>query len=229
MGVRDNLLRVRERVYRAALRAGRDPERIKIIAVSKQVKAPLIEEVLQTGITDLGENRVQELKAKMSQFPPGINWHMIGRLQTNKVKYIVDKVALIHSLDRWKLAEEINRRAEQCQARVPVLVQVNVAGEDSKAGLATGEVRDFLEDLGQLPQLQVQGLMTIAPYVTNPEEARPYFKELRLLARRLDAGDLPGVGMEHLSMGMSGDFEVAVEEGASIVRLGSAVFGRRSD
>lgn len=228
LDVRDNMQRVRERVCRAAARAGRDPGKITIIAVTKQVDVSRIREALEAGITDLGENRVQEMTAKMSELPPGLRWHMIGHLQTNKVKYVVGRVDLIHSLDRWNLAVEINRQAEKLGVDARVLVQVNVSGEQSKFGISPGEAQDFLDALGDLKRIKVQGLMTIAPYVENPEEARPYFRELRLLARRLGENAAPGTCLDYLSMGMTGDFEVAVEEGANMIRLGTAIFGART-
>lgn len=177
-------------------------------------------EVVQQGIMDLGENRVQEMTGKITALPPDINWHMIGHLQTNKVKYVVGRVALIHSLDRWSLAEEINRRAVKVGLVTRVLVQVNTSGERTKQGLAPGELPDFLAALRDLPQISVYGLMTIAPYAENPEEVRPYFRALRFLAAKHN--------LKHLSMGMTNDFEVAVEEGADMLRLGTAIFGSRN-
>ncbi|WP_243131641.1 YggS family pyridoxal phosphate-dependent enzyme [Desulfallas thermosapovorans] len=218
-GVEENLQRVRERVRLAAARSGREPRQIKIIAVTKGVEVPRVREVVQQGITDLGENRVQEMTGKITALPPDINWHMIGHLQTNKVKYVVGRVALIHSLDRWSLAEEINRRAVKVGVAVGVLVQVNTSGERTKQGLTPGELPDFLTALRDLPRITVHGLMTIAPYARNPEEVRPYFRELRLLAAKHK--------LKHLSMGMTNDYEVAVEEGADMLRLGTAIFGTR--
>lgn len=212
--------RVRERVRLAAARSGREPQQIKIIAVTKGVEVPRMREVVQQGIMDLGENRVQEMTGKITALPPDINWHMIGHLQTNKVKYVVGRVALIHSLDRWSLAEEINRRAVKVGLVTRVLVQVNTSGERTKQGLAPGELPDFLAALRDLPQISVYGLMTIAPYAENPEEVRPYFRALRFLAAKHN--------LKHLSMGMTNDFEVAVEEGADMLRLGTAIFGSRN-
>ncbi|SFR14432.1 YggS family pyridoxal phosphate-dependent enzyme [Desulfoscipio geothermicus] len=219
MGVRENLQQVQERINAAAARAGRDPAQIKIIAVTKQVQVPEIKEVVDAGIVDLGENRVREMTGKMTELPPEVRWHMIGHLQTNKVKYIMGRVELIHSLDRWNLAEEIDRRAGKLGVKMPVLVQVNTSGEKSKFGLSSGELPDFLAALADLPNVAVKGLMTIAPYVDNPEEVRPFFRELRLLAQKFN--------LKHLSMGMTNDFEVAVEEGADMLRLGTVLFGSR--
>lgn len=219
MGVRENLQQVKEKIRLAAVRSGRDLEKIKIIAVTKRVEVSRIREVLEQGIPDLGENRAQEMTEKIPVLPAGLHWHMIGHLQTNKVKYVVGVVDLIHSLDSWNLAKEINRQAVKLGVVARVLVQVNISGEITKYGLAPGELHDFLVALRDLPQIAVQGLMTVAPQVQNPEEVRPYFKELRLLA--------VGYNLEHLSMGMSNDFEVAVEEGADMLRLGTAIFGSR--
>jgi len=219
LGIRENLQQVQERINAAAARAGRDPGQIKIIAVTKQVQVPEIKEVVDAGIVDLGENRVREMTGKMAELPPEVRWHMIGHLQTNKVKYIMGRVELIHSLDRWNLAEEIDRRAGKLGVKMPVLVQVNTSGEKSKFGLSSGELPDFLAALADLPNVAVKGLMTIAPYVDNPEEVRPFFRELRLLAQKFN--------LKHLSMGMTNDFEVAVEEGADMLRLGTVLFGSR--
>ncbi|AGL02944.1 YggS family pyridoxal phosphate-dependent enzyme [Desulfoscipio gibsoniae] len=221
MGIRENLQQVREKVRLAAARAGRDLQQIKIIAVTKRVEVSRMREVVQQSIVDLGENRVQELIDKINALPADINWHMIGHLQTNKVKYIVGRVNLIHSLDSWSLAEEIHRRAVNLEVTTRVLVQVNTSGEKTKYGISPEELADFLAALRDLPQISVQGLMTIAPYAQNPEEVRPYFRELRLLATAHN--------LEHLSMGMTNDFEVAVEEGADMLRLGTAIFGSRAN
>ncbi len=226
MGVRENLHRVRERVRLAAARAGRDPREIKIIAVTKQVPVPSIKEALKAGIADLGENRVQEMTAKMAELPAGVRWHMIGHLQTNKVKHVVGRVELVHSLDSLHLAREIDRRSGRLGVVTRALVQVNVAGEESKFGVSPAELPDFLVALQELERVEVCGLMTIAPYVEDPEEVRPVFRELRRLARRLD-GRVPRVRLNHLSMGMTNDFEVAVEEGSDMLRLGTAIFGAR--
>ncbi|MDD4169116.1 MAG: YggS family pyridoxal phosphate-dependent enzyme [Desulfotomaculaceae bacterium] len=221
-----NLNRVQERINNAARRAGRLPEEIKLIAVTKTVPPETIKEALNCGVNRFGENRVQELILKYPELPPGTEWHLIGHLQTNKVKKIIGKVALIHSLDRWSLAEEISRVAIKNDIVARVLVQVNVAGENTKHGLSLLEAEDFVSSVVPLPGLEVQGLMTIAPWTENPEEVRPVFRQLRELAVRIKASKI-GAHMEYLSMGMSGDFEVAVEEGANILRIGTALFGKR--
>lgn len=226
MTVEDSLRRVRRRIIEAARRAGRDPGEITLVAVSKTVAAPVIKEALALGVKDLGENRVQELIQKQPLLPAGLNWHFIGHLQTNKVKKIIDKVSLIHSLDRWTLAEEISRAARGLSRPVQVLVQVNVAGEETKHGLDPGRTEDFVRQAAQLPGLEIRGLMTMAPWCADPEEVRPVFRKTMDLARQLKER-VPGVKMDCLSMGMTGDFEVAVEEGATILRVGTAIFGGR--
>jgi len=224
-----NLKEVREEIDRAARRAGRNPAEVQLVAVTKTVSADRIIPVVQEGVVHLGENRVQELTDKYPLLP-GVKWHLIGHLQTNKVKYIIDKVHLIHSLDRWALAEELNKRAHTGGTINPlaVLVQVNVSGEASKFGLEPNLVPDFVKEAAALPGLRIMGLMTMAPYETDPERVRPVFRGLRLLAREVDRMGIPGVLMKHLSMGMSNDFPVAIEEGATIIRVGSSIFGART-
>ncbi|AVX20985.1 hypothetical protein SAMN02745885_00492 [Carboxydocella sporoproducens DSM 16521] len=214
-----NLARVREEIRTAALRAGRRPEEITLVAVSKTVPPEGIQAALAAGVTDLGENRVQELLAKQPELPPGLRWHLIGTLQTNKVKYIIDRIHLLHSLDRWELAREISKRASARGLVLKALIQVNVSGEETKHGLAPGDVPVFYREVQELPGLQIEGLMTMAPFVADAEQARPYFRQLRELAREL--------GLKHLSMGMSNDYQVAIEEGATLVRIGSDIFGAR--
>lgn len=226
LSVLENLNRVRERMNAAACRAGRDPGGIKLVAVTKTVPVAIIKEALSGEITCLGENRVQEFLQKYPQLPPELEWHFIGHLQTNKVKKIIGKINLIHSLDRWPLAEEIHRAACEAGRVVRVLVQVNAAGEETKYGLSLAEAEDFVAEASRLSGLEVCGLMTIAPWCKNPEEVRPIFRQVRELARRM--GDrVQGVKLEILSMGMTGDFEVALEEGANILRIGTAIFGER--
>ncbi len=222
-----NIKSVLEKVRTAAAKANRDPAEIKIVAVTKTVPVEWIREAVDAGLTVLGENRVQELTAKYP-LVEGVEWHLIGHLQSNKVKYIVDKVSLIHSLDSLSLAEEINKRMLPLGRVMDVLVQVNVADEDTKFGISPAETRDFIDAVRQLPGLKIKGLMTIGPYVEEPEEVRPVFRKLRMLAEELKTIGLPGVEMNHLSMGMSNDYIIAVEEGATLLRLGSALFGPRN-
>lgn len=223
-----NVEQVRQKVAAAALRAGRNPADITIIAVSKTRTVDEIRQVLAAGMTHLGENRVQELKEKWPELQgSGATWHLIGSLQTNKAKLAVDMADLIHSLDRESLAEELAAQAGRRGVPCKALVQVNVSGEDSKHGITPQELPDFLRRIGQRGGVQVQGLMTMAPLDDDPEAARPHFRRLRELAEQVRSLGLPAISMQHLSMGMSGDFEVAVEEGATLVRVGTAIFGTR--
>jgi hypothetical protein len=226
LGVRENLARVWEQVARAALKTGRDPGSVKLVAVTKNVSLEVMQEALAAGIKVFGENRVQELVAKQPRLPGDIEWHMIGHLQTNKVKYIIGKVSLIHSLDSLRLAREICRRARERGLVAEVLVQVNISGEETKYGVPPGEVKSFIEEVAGLEGVRVRGLMTIAPFVSDPEQVRPVFRELNRMAGWLKR-ELPGLPLDYLSMGMSNDFTVAVEEGANIIRVGSAIFGPR--
>lgn len=228
MSVLENLSRVRERIRLAALRAGRPYEEIRLVAVSKNVGVDRIKEALAGGITSFGENRAQELLKKYPQLPPELEWHFIGHLQTNKVRKVVGHISLLHSLDRWSLAEEMHRVASETGKEVQALVQVNVAGEESKHGISPAEAEDFVGEVNTLRGIRLRGLMTMAPECDDPVEIRYVFRQTRELSRLLEER-IPGLQMEYLSMGMSGDFEVAVEEGANILRLGTAVFGRRHE
>ena len=223
MDVRVNLQQVKERIARAAYRAGRDPRDITLVAVTKTVSAEIARQVYACGTKELGENRVQELQKKYPLLPMDTVWHMIGHLQTNKIKYIIDKTALIHSLDRMSLADEINRQALLLGKTVQVLVEVNISGEGSKFGIPICEAVEFVKCVNCLPGLTLRGLMTMAPYTDNPEEVRPVFRELKELSKRISK-EATGINMDLLSMGMTNDFEVAVEEGATIVRIGTAIF-----
>lgn len=220
-----NLQRVREEIARAARRAGRDPAEIKIVAVSKGVPVAAIRTAQALGLTVFGESRVQEFVRKYREIGDQVEWHFVGYLQRNKVKYLLGRVQLIHSLDRWNLAVELDRRGVKRGVVFDTLVQVNIAREPGKHGLYEEEVRDFLAAAAGLAGVRVRGLMTLAPYVEDPEEARPVFRRLRELAGQ--CRDVPGVTVEFLSMGMTQDFAVAVEEGANLVRIGTAIFGFR--
>ncbi len=223
-----NLLNVSARIKKAAERSGRSVDDILLIAVSKTVSAEVMKIVLQKNIKHFGENRVQELLEKYDILKEGCNWHFIGRLQTNKVKYIVDKVSMVHSVDRFGLAEEVQKRAEACNRVIDVLVQANISGENTKAGLPPEEIIPFLKRVACFPNIRVKGLMTIAPYAENPEEIRWVFRALKNISVDIDRENIDNIVMQYLSMGMSQDFEVAVEEGANIVRVGSSIFGRRN-
>ncbi len=228
-GARDiqrRLHAVREAIAAAARRSGRDPDDVILIGATKGVAAEAIREAIAAGLGHLGENRAQELARKHRELGDVVTWHFIGHLQRNKVKSVVDFVAVVHSLDRWALALELDRRGRLRGRPVEALVQVNVAGEATKHGLAPEEVPPFLDRLASLDGVRVTGLMTIAPPVREPEEVRPVFRRLRRLREELSGGR-PGLDLKHLSMGMSGDFQVAVEEGATMVRVGTAIFGDR--
>lgn len=227
ISVKENLARLREEVFAAAVKAGRNPADIKIIAVTKNISVERISEAVREGAADLGENRVQELLAKQPFFGARVRWHLIGHLQTNKVKAVVGRINLIHSLDSWHLAGEIDRRSREAGVVTEALVQVNVSGEKTKYGLSPEEAPDFIGQAAlDLPGLSVRGLMTIAPLVDDPEEVRPVFRELRNLFGRIRK-KIPSVPMEYLSMGMTNDYRVAVEEGSNILRVGTAIFGAR--
>ncbi|MGE5550565.1 MAG: YggS family pyridoxal phosphate-dependent enzyme [Bacteroidota bacterium] len=218
---------VARRIDAAAERRGRDPSAVRVVAVTKNVPAETIREALDLGVTDLGENRVQEALGKQLILGRAAAWHLVGSLQTNKARRAAEAFDLIHSLDRWELAEILAEAGERRGRPVPVLVQVNVSGEATKRGLAPGDVLPFLARAAARGGLGLQGLMTIAPAASDPEEARPHFRRLRELFDRA-AAELPlGTDWRWLSMGMSQDYEVAVEEGATLVRIGTAIFGPR--
>lgn len=225
--IQENILKVREKVREAALRIGRNPDDITIIAVSKTVSPERIRMAYECGIVDFGENRVQELREKTDILDLKCNWHLIGHLQTNKVKYIIGKVKLIHSLDSIGLAEEIQKRAKAAGLKVNALVQVNVAGEETKHGIKPKDAIGFVKEVAQMENIRIKGLMTIAPLVENPEEVRWVFADLRKLLIDIRKENIDNIDMDYLSMGMSNDFEVAIEEGANLVRIGTAIFGRR--
>lgn len=217
--IRTNLERVRERIARAAERAGRRAEDVLLVAISKTVEVERIREAIAAGVPALGENRVQEARAKIAALGRPVPWHLVGHLQTNKVKEALSLFDVIHSVDRMDLARECDRRARERSRPVDVLLEVNVAGEASKGGVAPDAVAETLDELSALEHVRVRGLMVIPPPVERPEDARQWFQALRKLGERH--------GLAELSMGMSGDFEVAIEEGATMVRVGTAVFGPR--
>lgn len=228
MGIRDNLELVNKRIEEAAAVSGRKREEIKLVAVTKTVDIGSIREAVGLGITSVGENRVQEMMDKHENLKDcELEWHMIGHLQRNKVKYIIDKVSLIHSVDTIALAREINKRAEKSKKRLDILLQINVSGEESKFGMDPGKVRDFLQQTESLKNIHIRGLMTIAPFTDNTEEVRPVFARLKEIFESLKTNGYEGADMDYLSMGMTGDFEVAIEEGANIVRIGTGIFGAR--
>lgn len=228
MGVCENYMAVEEKVRRACERAGRKREEVTLIAVSKTKPLSMIEELLPLGVRDFGENKVQELTAKAEALDGEIRWHMIGHLQRNKVKYVVDKACMIHSVDSLRLAEEINKEAGKKGVEVPILLEVNVAGEESKFGMKPEETEGLACQIAALPNLHIRGLMTIAPYVEDPEENRQIFRNLRNLSVDIERKKFNNVTMSVLSMGMTGDYEVAIEEGATHVRVGTGIFGERN-
>lgn len=227
MSVCDNYREVNERVQKACDRSGRRREDVTLIAVSKTKPMSMIEELWEIGVRDFGENKVQELTAKEEALAKDIRWHMIGHLQRNKVKYIADKASLIHSVDSFRLAEEINKEAAKKGRRVSILIEVNVAGEESKFGVSPEETENLVKQISELSNISVQGLMTIAPYVENPEENRSIFRKLKNLSVDIDRKKFNNISMNVLSMGMTGDYEVAVEEGATHIRVGTGIFGER--
>ena len=227
MSVCENYLAVEEKVKEACRRAGRNRDEVTLIAVSKTKPMSMIEDLLPLGVVDFGENKVQELTAKEEALPSGIHWHMIGHLQRNKVKYIVDKACLIHSVDTLRLAETISQEAEKKGVTANILIEVNVAGEDSKFGVSPDETAALAEAIAKLPNIAVKGLMTIAPFVENAEENRAVFRNLRKLSVDIEEKKFNNVTMAVLSMGMTGDYEVAIEEGATMVRVGTGIFGER--
>ena len=226
--VAENLAQVLKKVEEACARSGRDPKDVTLIAVSKTKPIEMIEEAMEAGARVFGENKVQELCDKYEQLPKDLHWHLIGHLQRNKVKYIVDKVAMIHSVDSLRLAETIEKEAAKKAVIVPILIEVNVAQEESKFGLKPEEVLPLIEQIADFSHIRIKGLMTIAPYVDNAEENREIFRELKKLSVDIAAKNINNVTMSVLSMGMTGDYMVAVQEGATMVRVGTGIFGARN-
>lgn len=225
--IQSNLRQIREQIAAACERSGRDPQQVHLIAVSKVKPAAMVEEAYAAGQVRFGESYVQEVREKVDQVASPVEWHFIGGLQSNKVKYLRGKVAMIHSVDRLSLAEEIDRQWAKIDGRVDVLIQLNLGHEESKSGTEEADLEALVRQVAALPHLRIRGLMTLPPYFENPEEVRPYFRRLRELSEKIAALGIPGVQMQELSMGMSHDFEVAVEEGATLVRVGTAIFGER--
>lgn len=226
--IREHLTQTRQNIDRACRRVDRSTEEVELIAVSKTKPVLMLQEAYEAGVRDFGENKVQELVDKYEALPKDIRWHMIGHLQRNKVKYLIGKVYLIHSVDSLRLAQEIQKEAEKKQTEVNILVEVNVAGEESKFGSSWEETLQLVKDIALLPSVHIQGLMTVAPYVEEPEANRMIFANLRQLAVDIKRENIDNVNMHVLSMGMTGDYQVAVEEGATYVRVGTGIFGNRS-
>ena len=227
MSISEQLAVVTDQIKEATLRAGREPADVRLVAVSKTRPAEDIVEAFQAGQAVFGENYVQELISKAAVIDKPLEWHFIGHLQSNKVKRIAGLVSMIHSVDRFSLAEEINRQWGKLEKTCQVLVQVNISGEATKSGTNEKEALQLVKAISTLPNLQVKGLMTMPPFFDDPAAARPYFAGLRKLAGLIAAEGIAGVEMRELSMGMSGDFEAAILEGATLVRVGSAIFGER--
>ena len=225
--IRKQYEQVKENIKNACDKAKRNSEEVTLIAVSKTKPLEMLKEAYEAGARDFGENKVQELVDKIPNMPDDIRWHMIGHLQRNKVKYIVDKVYMIHSVDSLRLAEEISKEAVKNNVVVKILIEVNVAQEESKFGLSTDQVEELLLQIKDLPGISVQGLMTIAPYVDDPEENRGVFQKLKQLSVDIKAKNIDNINMNVLSMGMTGDYMVACEEGATFVRVGTGIFGER--
>ena len=226
--IKENLANVRENIKKACERAGRDPEEVTLISVSKTKPISMLEEAYAADCRDFGENKVQEIMDKYPQLPEDIRWHMIGHLQRNKVKYIIDKVSLIHSVDSLRLAQEISSQAVKKQVDIDILLEVNIAGEESKFGIAREEAIQLAEEAATLPHIHIKGLMTIAPFVSNPEDNREYFRQIRELSVDIGQKNIDNVTMSVLSMGMTGDYTVAIEEGATMIRVGTGIFGERN-
>lgn len=223
----ENLALVQENMKKACQKAGREVSEVTLIAVSKTKPVSMLETVYQEGIRDFGENKVQELTEKYEVLPKDIRWHMIGHLQRNKVKYIVDKACLIHSVDSLRLAEEISSQALKKQVDVNILVEINIALEESKFGISREAAVSLVEMIAALPGIHIRGLMTIAPYVEDPEENRIYFRKMKELSVDIAEKNIDNVSMDILSMGMTGDYMVAIEEGATMIRVGTGIFGER--
>ncbi len=229
MSIKENIDRILERIALACERSGRNTEDITLIAVSKTVDADRAREAVESGLLNLGENRVQELVDKYEKLSDTlVKWHMIGHLQKNKVKYIIDKAELIHSVESIELADEINKRAAKNNLKANVLVELNIGEEDSKFGISEENAYDFVKSLEQFENINVLGLMTVAPFAEDPEEIRWVFKKMKVIFDNLSNMNIKNSNMKYLSMGMTNDFEIAIEEGANIIRIGTAIFGKRT-
>ncbi|MBE5891278.1 MAG: YggS family pyridoxal phosphate-dependent enzyme [Lachnospiraceae bacterium] len=226
--LKENYEIVLENIKKACEKSGRDPKEVTLIAVSKTKPVEMLNEVYEAGSRDFGENKVQEMCEKMEQLPSDIKWHMIGHLQTNKVKYIVGKCELIHSVDSLHLAKEIEKQAQKADVIVPILVEINIANEETKFGIDRSQAMELVKEIAKLPHVQIKGLMTIAPYVEDSEENRAYFHQIWQLSVDIKNENIHNVSMDILSMGMTGDYMVAIEEGSTMVRVGTGIFGERN-
>ena len=226
--LKENLEQVEAKIEAACKKVGRNRNEVTLIAVSKTKPVEMLQEIYKCKVRDFGENKVQEMCDKIEVLPDDIKWHMIGHLQTNKVKYIVDKTELIHSVDSLKLAQEIQKQAEKKNVNVKVLIEVNIAQEDTKFGIKKEDTIDLVKSISLLDRVKIMGLMTIAPYVENPEDNRIYFRGIKELSVDINNQNIDNVCMDILSMGMTGDYTVAIEEGATMVRVGTGIFGERN-
>lgn len=227
MSIKENMELVREQLAAACVRAGRNSADVRLVAIAKTMPVEAVAEALVAGQSLIGESYVQEFVDKVEAIAEPVEWHFVGGLQTNKVKYLAGKVALIHSVDRLSLAEEINRQWGKSGRTADILIQVNLGHEASKSGTDENQLEALVRQVAQLEHVRIRGLMTLPPYCDDPEDVRPFFRRLRELARYMDGLGLAGVGMGELSMGMTHDFEVAIEEGATLIRVGTAIFGPR--
>ena len=223
----ENIKQVEENIIKSCEKVGRDPKEVTLIAVSKTKPYTAIEEALPSGVLDYGENKVQELTEKYEILPKDIRWHMIGHLQRNKVKYLVGKVELIHSVDSLRLANQIETEFAKKNEIANILIEVNMANEESKFGITSETTEQLVREISKLEHIRIKGLMTIAPYTDNPETNRVYFRNMKKLSVDIEEKNIDNVVMSHLSMGMTGDYEVAIEEGATMVRVGTGIFGER--
>ncbi len=225
--VKDNIKKIRDNIAHAAMKSGREASDIRLMAVTKTVADEKIIEAIEAGVDIIGENYVQEASRKIEEMGKNIEWHMIGHLQSKKSKYAIRLFDMIHSIDRIKLARELDKRARMAECITKILIEVNVSGEETKSGVKKEDALNLVKDISALENLSIQGLMTMPPWFDDPEDARPYFVNLRELRDRITEEKIPNVEMCELSMGMSGDYQVAVEEGATIVRIGTLIFGER--
>lgn len=226
--IKENLNIVQEKIIKSCEKSGRSTEDVILVAVSKTKPVSMLMQAYEAGTREFGENKVQEIMDKYDKMPNDVNWHLIGHLQRNKVKYIIDKVKLIHSVDSLRLAQEISKEAIKHSVNMDILLEVNVAEEETKYGFSVDEVVENVGEIAKLPNICIKGLMTIAPYVENPEDNRWVFQKLKKISVDIENKNIDNVCMQELSMGMTGDYEVAVEEGATLVRVGTGIFGERN-
>lgn len=227
MTIEENIQKIKSRIRNACIRAGRGVDGVTLVAVTKTIGADKVMEAVACGLNILGENKVQEILEKYDLINGNVAWHMIGHLQTNKVKYIADKVSMIHSVDSIKLAEEINKRFRSYGRIIDILVEINIGGEDNKHGIKPEETVEFIKRLSEYSNLKVMGLMTVAPAFENAESSRPYFKKMKDIFDDIGRIGIENVNMRYLSMGMTNDFEIALEEGSNVIRIGTGIFGPR--